>query len=115
MIKLNSKIKLIKTLLQEGIDNIDAGNSNLSEDELDALIETLTAINRGIKRYSKRQVCEDILHCSSSTFEKYLELDIIPPGHKEKGFKELSWSRKDFDDAVMIRINKYRNKQGLFK
>lgn len=114
MIEIRPKIKLIKTLLQESINNIDAGNSNLSEDEENELIDALSKINRGIKRYSKRQVCDDILHCSYSTFEKYLELRLIPPGHKEKGFKELSWSKKDFDDAVMARINKYRNKQGLF-
>ena len=114
MTEIRPKIKLIKTLLQESINNIDAGNSNLSEDEENELIESLININRGIKRYSKRQICDDILHCSYSTFEKYLELGLIPPGHKEKGFKELSWSKKDFNDAVIARINKYRNKQGLF-
>lgn len=114
MTNIPIKIKLIKTLLQEGINNIDAGNSNITEEEADELIDVLTKINRGVKRYSKRQVCDDILHCSYSTFEKYLELGLIPPGHKEKGFKELSWSKKDFDNAVMARINKYRGKQGLF-
>lgn len=34
-------------------------------------------------------------------------------GHKEYGFKELSWSEKDFDKATLARIKKYRDKQGL--
>lgn len=54
MTETRPKIKLIKTLLQESINNIDAGNSNLSEDEENELIESLININRGIKRYSKR-------------------------------------------------------------
>lgn len=105
---LNRKIKIIRDLLQESINNIDAGNSNNNEEELDEIINTLTKLNRGIKRISKRTACEKILHCSSSTFDNYLKLGLIPPGHKEVGFKELSWSEKDFDKATMYRIRKYK-------
>lgn len=98
----------MKQLLLESVENIDAGNSNHSEEELDAIIKDLTKLNRGIKRISKREACENILHCSQSTFDNYLKLKLIPPGHKEKGFKELSWSEKDFDEATLYRINKYK-------
>ena len=92
----------------ESIDNIDAGNSNFSEEELTNIIKDITKLNRGIKRISKREACERILHCSPSTFDNYLKLGLIPKGHKEYGFKELSWSEKDFDEAVMYRIKVYR-------
>lgn len=104
------KIEIIRKLLQDCIDKIDAGNSNYSESELDDIISTLTLLNRGIKRISKRYACEQILHCSSSTFDNYVKLGIIPPGHKELGFKELSWSMKDFDDATMHKVREYRHK-----
>ena len=102
------KLSILKRLLQESIDNIDAGNSNFSEEELNNIIKDITKLNRGIKRISKREACERILHCSPSTFDNYLKLDLIPKGHKEYGFKELSWSEKDFDEAVMYRIKVYR-------
>lgn len=104
----NRRLRILKELLQETINNIDAGNTNKSEEELDYIIKDLTKLNRGIKRISKREACERILKCSASTFDNYIKLGLIPKGHKEYGFKELSWSEKDFDDATMYRINKYR-------
>lgn len=106
----NIRLKLVRSLLEEAIRNIDAGNSNHTEEELNDIIKDLTKLNRGIKRISKREACERILHCSLSTFDNYLKLGLIPPGHKEVGFKELSWSDKDFDEATMYRIKEYRDK-----
>lgn len=107
---INHRLRVLRSLLEECINNIDAGNSNHSEEELDSIIKDLTKLNRGIKRISKREACERILHCSPSTFDNYLKLGLIPPGHKEYGFKELSWSEKDFDEATLYRIKDYRDK-----
>lgn len=107
---LNIKMRILKQLLQESIQNIDAGNSNHTEEELDEIIKNLSKLNRGIKRISKREACERILHCSPSTFDNYLKIGLIPPGHKEYGFKELSWSEKDFDEATLYRIKEYKDK-----
>lgn len=103
-------LNVIRKLLEESINNIDAGNSNITEDEMFEIVSILTKLNRGIKRYSKRYVCDNILHCSPSTFDNYLKLGLIPKGKKELGFKELSWSEKDFDEAVMYRIKEYKDK-----
>lgn len=107
---INSRLRVLRGLLEECINNIDAGNSNHSEEELNSIIKDLTKLNRGIKRISKREACERILHCSPSTFDNYLKIGLIPPGHKEYGFKELSWSEKDFDEATLYRIKDYRDK-----
>lgn len=107
---INIKLRVLRGLLEECINNIDAGNSNHNEEELDEIIKDLTKLNRGIKRISKREACERILHCSQSTFDNYLKIGLIPPGHKEYGFKELSWSEKDFDEATLYRIKDYRDK-----
>lgn len=107
---ISIKLRVLRVLLEECINNIDAGNSNHNEEELDEIIKDLTKLNRGIKRISKREACERILHCSQSTFDNYLKIGLIPPGHKEYGFKELSWSEKDFDEATLYRIKDYRDK-----
>ena len=113
IIAINVKLKILRKVLEEAINNIDAGNSNHSDDELDDIISSLTKLNRGIKRISKREACERILHCSPSTFDNYIKLGLIPRGHKEYGFKELNWSEKDFDKDTLARIKKYKDKQGL--
>lgn len=68
---MNVKLKVLRKVLEEAIANIDAGNSNHSDDELDDIISSLTKLNRGIKRISKREACERILHCSPSSNAQY--------------------------------------------
>lgn len=58
---MNVKLKVLRKVLEEAIDNIDAGNSNHSDDELNDIISSLTKLNRGIKHISKREACEGIL------------------------------------------------------
>lgn len=110
---MNPLLKAVRDLLEESIKNIDAGNSNHDEKELYAIVDSLTKLNRGIKRISKTYACEHILHCSKSSFETYVKVGLIPPGKKEVGFKELSWSERDFDEATLLRIKRYSEKKGL--
>lgn len=70
---MNVKLKVLRKVLEEAIANIDAGNSNHSDDELDDIISSLTKLNRGIKR---------ILHYNPSSFDNYIKLGLIPRGHK---------------------------------
>lgn len=46
---INVKIRILRGLLEEAINNIDAGNSNHTEEELNEIIDDLTKLNRGIK------------------------------------------------------------------
>lgn len=100
------KMNTLKSLLQDFISNIDAGNSNLTEEEMEQVIDCISKFNKGIKRISKAEACEQILHCSRSAFDKYIAMGIIPKGKKTYGFKELSWSVKDFDEALKYKGNK---------
>lgn len=103
MQKVNTKLKLLKDLLYQIADNINPETCNQDDESIDAAIEAVIKLNRGIPRISKTEACENILHCSSRTFENYLQLGIIPPGRKVAHFKELSWSERDFDKAKEYR------------
>lgn len=103
MQKVNIKLQLLKNLLYQIADNINPETCNQDEDSLDAAIDAVTKLNRGIPRISKAEACERILHCSTRTFENYLQLGIIPQGRKVAHFKELSWSERDFDKAKEYR------------
>lgn len=100
---MNVKLKALRQLLQKMIDDIDAGNSKDDDETLDTAIDVISKLNNGIPRYSKRYLCDNILHCSESCFNTYLSMKIIPPGYKEIGFKELRWSIKDMDKALEYR------------
>ena len=103
MQKVNIKLQLLKNLLYQIADNINPETCNQDEDNLDAAIDAVTKLNRGIPRISKAEACERILHCSTRTFDNYLKLGIIPQGRKVAHFKELSWCEKDFDKAIEYR------------
>lgn len=88
-------LKLIKKLLLKIIDDIDAGNSNITEQEGIEILQYINNITN--KRLSKYEACK-YLNISRATFDNYVKAGKIPKGKKEAGFKEISWSKKDLDD-----------------
>ena len=92
-------IDIIKKYLLKIIDNIDAGNSNLTESEAIELVDTLKRLTDREKRLSKYEACR-YLNVSRATFDNYVREGKLPRGKKEAGFKELSWDRKDLDSFV---------------
>ena len=79
---MNAKVKVLRNVLQSVIDDIEDGKYDKIDAEIDTTIEVLSLLNLGIKRYSKRYLCDNVLHCSESCFNNYLVLDIIPAGEK---------------------------------
>ena len=89
-------IKIIKNLLIKIINDIDSGNSNLTEDECTEIIEYLTWITNKNEKLSKYQACK-YLKISRATFDNYVHDGKLPKGRKQQGFKELYWIKKDLD------------------
>lgn len=101
-------LKVIRNLLMKIVDDIDAGNSNITEEEAVKLIGTLKELSDKERRLSKYAACE-YLNVSRATFDNYVREGKLPKGKHEIGFKELSWSRKDLDEFV----RKSRDNHGL--
>lgn len=90
-------MNLIKTILQNIIDRIDAGNSNLSYEQQCKVIRILSNIDDGTdNEMSKTQAAEYIGVCRA-TFDNYVRDGFIPKGRKVDGFKELRWYKSDLD------------------
>ena len=89
-------IKIIRKLLLDVVDDIDAGNSNLTEEEALKAIETLKTFTNKDKRLSKYAACK-YLNVSRATFDNYVREGKLPKGKHDIGFKELSWSIKDLE------------------
>lgn len=87
---------IIRNLLQKFIDDLDTGNTNISEDQEIKIISVLSNIANPDQRMSKIQAC-DYLGVSRATFDNYVRDGFIPKGTKQEGFKELSWSKIDLD------------------
>ena len=97
-------IGLIRSLLQNCIDRIDAGNSNLSADEEIEIIQLLKKYTDKDRKFSKYQACK-YLNMSRATFDKYIREGKIPKGKKEAGFKEIFWDESELR-ALCLHKNK---------
>lgn len=87
---------IIRSLLQKFIDDLDTGNTNITEDQQVKIISILSDIANPDQRMSKIQAC-DYLGVSRATFDNYVRDGFIPKGTKQEGFKELYWSKIDLD------------------
>ena len=92
-------LKVIRNLLLNIIQNIDSGNSNITEGEAFEIIDNLKRFTDKEKRLSKYAACQ-YLNVSRATFDNYVREGKLPRGRHEIGFKELSWSKKELDDFV---------------
>lgn len=94
-------LKLITKLLQKINNDIDAGNSNLTDEEMIKLIEVLKAFTDREVRLSKYQSCQ-YLNMSRASFDNYIRAGKIPKGLKQAGFKELFWTKKSLDEFISL-------------
>lgn len=90
---------MIRKYLLKLVDDIDEGNSNLTEKEAVELVDTLKRLTDKQKRLSKYEACK-YLNVSRATFDNYVREGKLPRGTKEAGFKELSWTIKELDDFI---------------
>ena len=90
-------LNIIRKLLLQVVDNIDSGNSNISEDEGGEIIDLLKRYTDRADRLSKYKACE-YLNVSRATFDNYVREGKLPKGKKVAGFNELSWTKKELDE-----------------
>lgn len=133
---MNVKLKVLRKVLEEAIDNIDAGNSNHSDDELDDIISSLTKLNRGIKR----KQCADFVELVNGMWQKAYDaqkarqddrnvlnaelfsiysamrngFDAINAKHNEDAFNLYKYSR-DSKDELSSEIGELRTELAVLK
>lgn len=94
-------LKVIANLLRRIADKIDEGSISSNPEETMQVMETIKSFVDKEKRLSKYEACQ-YLNVSRATFDNYVRLGKIPRGKHQAGFKELSWSKKDLDNAIKI-------------
>lgn len=97
-------LKVIKLLLEKIVNDIDCGNSNITEDEAMDIIKIIKSYTDKTQRLSKYQACQK-LNISRATFDNLVREGIIPRGEKVIGFKELFWEEKVLDKIIESRRN----------
>lgn len=93
-------LRIIRNLLLKIVNDIDAGNSNLSEEQAIELISSLKELTDKEQRISKYQACQ-YLNISRATFDNYVKEGKLPKGKKIAGFKEKFWTEKELDQYLL--------------
>lgn len=91
-------INILKKTLLQLIEDIDLGNTNISEEEEVEVIKLIQKLRKdeGMSKYS----AYTYLNISRATFDNYVAEGRIPKGQKVIGFKELRWFKKDLDNFI---------------
>ena len=85
------KLEMLKLGLEQIINNIDCGNSNTTDEEIDGILDIVNKTTNTQNKLSKYQACK-YLNISRATFDNWVRDGKIPEGRKEQGFKEKFWT-----------------------
>ena len=89
-------IKVIRELLVTIIENIDAGKSNIFDDDAISIVDTLKRYTNKDREISKYEACE-ILGIKRAQFDNLVREGKLPKGHHQIGFKEIRWKLTDIE------------------
>lgn len=90
-------LQVIKKLLLKVVDDIDSGNSELSQQEMGEVVDVLQRYNFRDKYISKYQAYT-YLNMRRAKFDNLVRSGELPRGKKVQGFKELQWSLKEIKE-----------------
>lgn len=85
-------LSVIRSLLKKILNDIDSGNSNITEEEGHQIIDILSSINEN--RISKYQACQ-YLNISRAKFDNLIREGKLPEGKHQAGFKEKYWKKSE--------------------
>ena len=94
-------LKIIRTILQKFIDDIDADNTNISYEQQCDIIRILSNVDYGKDNEMNKTQAADYLGVSRATFDNYVRDGFIPKGKQIGNFKELRWYKSDLDMYLM--------------
>ena len=90
-------LKQIRDILLRVAGDIDAGNSNITEEEGLELMKHLNVLTNWDTRISKYEAIK-ILGVSRATFDNYIRAGKLPEGQRQVGFKEKFWLKRDIEE-----------------
>jgi predicted DNA-binding transcriptional regulator AlpA len=94
-------MKIIRTILQKWIDDIDANNTNLSYEQQCGLIRIMSNVDLGQENEMNKTQAAEYLGVCRATFDNYVRDGFIPQGRQVGKFKELRWYKSDLDLFLM--------------
>lgn len=90
----NALSKLLSSHLREIADKLDAGNTNITEEQAIDILSSISHI-----KLTKEEVCDEF-GLSRATFDRYVLNGYIPRGVKEKHKTNLVWYKDEIEQGL---------------
>lgn len=90
-------LNIIRAILQQYIDDIDAEKINLTFEQQCDILRILSNVNIGQDNEMCKTEAAKYLGVSRATFDNYVRDGFIPKGKQVGHFKELRWYKSDLD------------------
>ena len=87
-------LEIIKNVLKQLLNDMDSGNSSISESEQKELLNLFEKINK--QELNKTEAAE-YLGVSTSTINNYVNRGWIPQGIKKRGSSQKIWLKSDLN------------------
>ena len=87
-------LKIIRSILQQFINDIDSRNSIISEEQQEEIINLYQRMS--LKEMTKVESA-NYIGVSRATFDNYISKGLIPKGSKRPGLNNLMWNKSDLD------------------
>ena len=91
-------LEIIKSALRQILNDMDSGNSSISESEQQELLNLFEKINK--QELNKTETAE-YLGVSTSTVNNYVNRGWIPEGIKKVGSSQKVWLKSDLNKFLM--------------
>ena len=91
-------LDIIKSALRQLLNDMDSGNSTISESEQQELLNLFEKINK--QELNKTETAE-YLGVSTSTVNNYVNRGWIPEGIKKAGSSQKVWLKSDLNKFLM--------------
>ena len=87
-------LQTLKLSLRQLLNDLDAGNTNISEKDQEEIIEFIQKIT---DKELSRVESANYIGVSRATFDNYISKGLIPKGSKRPGLNNLMWDKSDLD------------------
>lgn len=92
--------KLVIESLRQLLNDLDSGNSKITEEQQEQILDLLAEINR--QELSKTEAA-NYIGVSVSTFQNYVKRQLIPEGIKRQGRTGKLWLKRDLDNYLKLK------------
>lgn len=87
-------MKVLIDLVEQMLNNMKSGNSNISEE---GQLELIDVIHKITSPELNKIEAADYIGVCRATFDNYVNKGLIPVGRKRQNSKELHWCKSDLD------------------